>query len=123
MDVTLVSFGDDFTQLRHYQPCPTTPFSSYSTAGSCFVAFHRQGTEAALVEAFGLDSEGMIEACPIILPSDRHGKFNQLWFCEILTKLGKQSVRDLDGHLRHTVSILKQEFLDFGEQRTAEVVW
>ena len=79
---------------------------------------HRQRAERSLTEAFPLDTERMIKACPVIFPGDGRREFHHLRLVKCLAQLREQRIRHFDRSPRHDRGIFENEFLGRGEQTT-----
>ena len=81
----------------------------------------RKRADSAFAKVFAFDSEGVVVAGAVVLPSDARGELDQLGVGEFLTQAGEESVGDFHRGLRHRVRVFEHEPLQVGEARIRAV--
>ena len=71
----------------------------------------RKSADGSVGEILGFNSEGVIEAGPIVLPCDRGSQFNELSLGKFLPQAGEQCVRNFHWSLCHAIGIFENHAL------------
>ena len=82
---------------------------------------NRKSAYRTFAKVLRLNSEGMIEARPVILPRDRGSEFYQIRFSEAFSHTRKQRVGDIHRSPSHAVGILQHEPLQFRKIEIAAI--
>ena len=87
-------------------------------------ARHPNGHRAdfSCAEGFSFDSEGVIEAGAVVLPSDGGRNFYQLGFVELIAQPRKQRIGDFNWSFGHSVRIFQDKTLDIRKIRVRTIV-
>jgi len=82
----------------------------------------RQRAISSLAESFTLQSEGVVEPRPIILPGNGSRELHQLRVIEGFPQSREELIRHFHRRARHDVSIGENQLFDIGEHRARRIV-